>query len=185
MGSLSLLQGIFPTQGSNPGPPTLQADSLPSEPPGKEPTCQYRFLPIQFPGLSVSYVEDFLSWDTAARGHAPVKGPCPGLSFYRVGFAQGDKLPLGKKPADEGRAGKGQLCGPGDPECSLGKASGIQVWPLAIRELAWKDCILGPITLLPGNRNAGKHPQLSMGGPALSSELKMVAIGFPGCAVVK
>ena len=31
MGSLSLLQGIFPTQGS----PTLQADSLPDEPPGK------------------------------------------------------------------------------------------------------------------------------------------------------
>ena len=31
MGSLSLLQGIFPTQGSNP----LQADSLPAEPQGK------------------------------------------------------------------------------------------------------------------------------------------------------
>ena len=34
-----LLQGIFPTQGLNPGieprSPTLQADSLPSEPPGK------------------------------------------------------------------------------------------------------------------------------------------------------
>ena len=34
VGSLSLLQGIFPTQRSNPGP-TLQADSLPAEPPGK------------------------------------------------------------------------------------------------------------------------------------------------------
>ena len=36
VGSLSLLQGIFPTQGSNPGieprSPTLQADSLPAEP---------------------------------------------------------------------------------------------------------------------------------------------------------
>ena len=36
MGSLSLLQGIFPTQGSNPGikpsSPALQADSLPAEP---------------------------------------------------------------------------------------------------------------------------------------------------------
>ena len=30
-----LLQGIFPTQGLNPGSPTLQADALPSEPPGK------------------------------------------------------------------------------------------------------------------------------------------------------
>ena len=33
--SLSLLQGIFPTQGSNPEPPELQVDSLPAEPPGK------------------------------------------------------------------------------------------------------------------------------------------------------
>ena len=34
VGSLSLLQGIFPTQRSNPGP-TLQADSLTAELPGK------------------------------------------------------------------------------------------------------------------------------------------------------
>ena len=34
VGSLSLLQGIFPTQESNPGL-ALQADSLPAEPPGK------------------------------------------------------------------------------------------------------------------------------------------------------
>ena len=33
--SCSLLQGIFPTQGLNPGLPALQADSLPDEPPGK------------------------------------------------------------------------------------------------------------------------------------------------------
>ena len=31
VGSLSLLQGIFPTQGWNRGPPALQADSLPTE----------------------------------------------------------------------------------------------------------------------------------------------------------
>ena len=35
MGSLSLLQRIFPTQGSNPDGPTFQMDSLPAEPPGK------------------------------------------------------------------------------------------------------------------------------------------------------
>ena len=39
VGSLSLLQGIFPTQGSNPRvqprSPALQADSLPAEPLGK------------------------------------------------------------------------------------------------------------------------------------------------------
>ena len=34
-GGLSILQGIFPTQGSNPGLPHLQEDSLPAEPPGK------------------------------------------------------------------------------------------------------------------------------------------------------
>ena len=35
VGSLSLLQGIFPAQGSNPSLPALQADSLPAEPQGK------------------------------------------------------------------------------------------------------------------------------------------------------
>ena len=34
VGFHALLQGIFPTQGLNPGP-VLQVDSLPSEPPGK------------------------------------------------------------------------------------------------------------------------------------------------------
>ena len=35
VGSLSLLQGSFPTQGWNPGLPALRADPLPAEPPGK------------------------------------------------------------------------------------------------------------------------------------------------------
>ena len=35
VGSHALLQGIFPTQGLNPGSPTLEVDSLPSESPGK------------------------------------------------------------------------------------------------------------------------------------------------------
>ena len=35
VGSLSLIQGIFPAQGLNPGIPHLQADSLPAELPGK------------------------------------------------------------------------------------------------------------------------------------------------------
>ena len=35
VGSYSLLQGIFPTQGSNPGIPHCKEDSLPVEPPGK------------------------------------------------------------------------------------------------------------------------------------------------------
>ena len=35
LGSLSLLQGIFPTLGIEPGSPALQVDSLPTELPGK------------------------------------------------------------------------------------------------------------------------------------------------------
>ena len=35
VGSLSLLQEIFPTQGSNPGLPHWKGDSLPLEPQGK------------------------------------------------------------------------------------------------------------------------------------------------------
>ena len=35
VGCHALLQGIFPTQGSNPGSPALQVDSLPAELPGK------------------------------------------------------------------------------------------------------------------------------------------------------
>ena len=35
VGSLSLLQGIFPALGSNQGSPILHADSLPAEPQGK------------------------------------------------------------------------------------------------------------------------------------------------------
>ena len=35
VGSLSLLQGIFPTQGLEPRSSTLQVDSLPAEPQGK------------------------------------------------------------------------------------------------------------------------------------------------------
>ena len=40
VGSLSLLQRIFPTQGSNPGFTALQADSLPAEPQGKPKTVR-------------------------------------------------------------------------------------------------------------------------------------------------
>ena len=47
VGSLSLLQGIFPTQGSNPGLPTWQADSLPAEPQGK-PIAYRRISIVMF-----------------------------------------------------------------------------------------------------------------------------------------
>ena len=49
LSSLSLLQGIFPTQGLNPGLPTLQVDSLPAEPQGK-PKNTGVGLPFPSPG---------------------------------------------------------------------------------------------------------------------------------------
>ena len=46
VGSLSLLQGIFSTQGSNPGLPALQVDSLPAEPLEKPKNTGVRSLSL-------------------------------------------------------------------------------------------------------------------------------------------
>ena len=76
VGSLSLLQGIFPTQGSNPGlqrrSPTLQEDSLPAEPPGKPKKMEwvaYAFSsgsswPRNWTGVSCIAGGLFTSWAT-------------------------------------------------------------------------------------------------------------------------
>ena len=53
VGSLSVLQGIFPTQGSNPGLPTLQADSLPVEPQGKPKNIEVGSLSLSPADLPV------------------------------------------------------------------------------------------------------------------------------------
>ena len=71
MGSLSLLQGIFPTQGLNSGlPAALQADSSPAELPGKHKSARRvpelitqlkQSLPIQViknPGFGVMQIWD-------------------------------------------------------------------------------------------------------------------------------
>ena len=54
VGSLSLLQGMFPTQGLEPRSPTMQADSLPAEPQRKPKNTEVgslsflqRIFPIQ------------------------------------------------------------------------------------------------------------------------------------------
>ena len=52
-GTLSLLQGIFPTQGSKPGLPQLQADSLPAEPQAKAGKTS---LNLNHPSYSISQV---------------------------------------------------------------------------------------------------------------------------------
>ena len=60
VGSLSLLQGIFPTQGSNPGLPHCRWIPLPAEPQGK-PSCQmssaktFNFLSIWMSQLQLRY----------------------------------------------------------------------------------------------------------------------------------
>ena len=55
MGSFSLLQGIFPTQGLKPRSPALQVDSLPAEPQGK-PNVSFSFVSdsLQLHGLQSS-----------------------------------------------------------------------------------------------------------------------------------
>ena len=53
VGSHALLQGIFPTPGIKPRSPTLQVDSLPSEPPGKPKNTGVRSLSL-LQGISQS-----------------------------------------------------------------------------------------------------------------------------------
>ena len=64
----ALLQGIFPSQGSNPGieprSPALQADSLPAEPPGKPKNTGMGSLSL-------------------LQGIFPTQGPSPGLLLSR------------------------------------------------------------------------------------------------------
>ena len=61
VGSYSLLQGIFLTQRLEPESPALQADSLPSEPPGKPLMKLTRKLPQHHsersPGSHCNYTE--------------------------------------------------------------------------------------------------------------------------------
>ena len=55
VGSRSLLQGIFPTQGLNPGLP-LQADSLPAEPPGYPMNSLVTIYHIQSSHTVIDYI---------------------------------------------------------------------------------------------------------------------------------
>ena len=53
MGCHSFLQGNLPFPGIEPRSPTLQADSLPSEPPGKPPVLKAIVVRLRTPGESV------------------------------------------------------------------------------------------------------------------------------------
>ena len=59
VGSLSLLQAIFPTQGSNPGLPTWQMDSLPAELQGKSKNTGVGSLSL----LQWIFLTQELDWD--------------------------------------------------------------------------------------------------------------------------
>ena len=59
MGSLSLLQGILPNSGIEPRSPTLQADSLTSEPPGKPKNTGVGSLP----NLQGIFLSQESNWD--------------------------------------------------------------------------------------------------------------------------
>ena len=59
VGSLSLLQGIFPTQGSNPGLLHWQVDSLPSE----KASVQYMFI-LHAPCLITDHPQTYVAEST-------------------------------------------------------------------------------------------------------------------------
>ena len=69
VGSLSLLQGIFPTQGSNPRSPALQVDSLPAEPQGKPKNSGVGSLSLLLepgsPTLQADSLPTELQWEPA------------------------------------------------------------------------------------------------------------------------
>ena len=81
MGSCSLLQGIFPTQESNPGPPALQADSLPAEPQGKPNTTWKQH---QIPQVEGPVLEDFSPCPTSNASASPGCYLCSCLNGYRL-----------------------------------------------------------------------------------------------------
>ena len=77
-----LLQGIFPTQRSNPRLLHWQVDSLPSEPPGKPPTRSYHLIFL----LDASHSLNFLStWLVSLPTFIPVI--LEGFDFYMDDFS--------------------------------------------------------------------------------------------------
>ena len=91
-----LLQGIFPTQGSNPGPPALQVDSLPSEPPGKPKNTGVGSLSL-------------LQGIFPTQGDPAVEPGCPALQAdFSPAELPGNTVRLKEKSVGEGevRAGR-------------------------------------------------------------------------------
>ena len=85
MGSLSLLQGIFPTQESNPGLPHCRPDSEPAEPPRKPKNTEVgslSLLHLPDPGIepgSPALQADFLPAELPEEKGCPRKKKRLGL----------------------------------------------------------------------------------------------------------
>ena len=107
MGCQALLQGIFPTQGSNPHlimSPALQVGSLPLVPPGKPwCVCQYQFLhsqryAVNFVSCSYPWIPNvFEKWDILSKCHiyaSQVLLKAKSL-FNAYGFSESQFSPLG------------------------------------------------------------------------------------------
>ena len=97
--SCSLLQGTFPTQGSNPGikprSPTLQADSLPAEPSGKPKAGKVE----AFDGIRTGGRQ----WDTAlvikqACHHGQIQKASDRNSTRQGGLRRGASYPEALQP---------------------------------------------------------------------------------------
>ena len=109
VGSLSLLQGIFPTQGLNPGFPHLQVDSLPLSHKGSPRISEWVAYPVpsrfswprNWTGVSCIAGRFFTSWaireasmdSTAAAAESlqscltlcdPIDGSLPGSSIHGI-----------------------------------------------------------------------------------------------------
>ena len=74
----SLLQGIFPTPGIQPGFPALQTDSLPSEPPGK-PQAFSGILQISPHRVACPWKKFLGMWLACWFNDGGVRGPVPAL----------------------------------------------------------------------------------------------------------
>ena len=98
VGSLSLLQGMFPTQGIKPRSPALQADSLLAEPPGKPKntgvgslSLLQRIFPTQEWNRGLLHYRRILYQQSYQGGLNSGKLVCKCKITEAVGFAQGHR----------------------------------------------------------------------------------------------
>ena len=82
VGSLSLLQGIFPTQGLNPGLPALQAGSLSAEPQGKPHVLRDMYMKKFYLALLKWFIFTFFFFFCSLKLYVSVVS----VMFWNYGF---------------------------------------------------------------------------------------------------